>query len=175
MGRVPIEVVDQLAAVHGIRRAVETGTFRGAGTRLLADRFEEVETIELSRRYAWRARGIFATRRNGRVRQGDSRHLLQPSNTPTLYWLDGHSSGGATAGKANECPLIEELRATSPGHAHDCYLIDDARMFLGPPPPPHHREEWPTYDEIVALFRELRPGHAVRVEDDVIVAVPRNE
>jgi hypothetical protein len=173
MGKIPIDLARKLAAVHDITDAVETGTYLGTSTRLLAEHFDRVTTIELSRRLAWRARILFATRRNVRVLQGDSGTLLRPATSPTLYWLDAHWSSGVTAGKENECPLLDEIRVTSPGHPNDCYLIDDARLFLEPPPPPHKVEHWPTFDDISAVTREERPDHSVVLALDVIVIAPR--
>ena len=174
MAGLPEELVLRLASVHGLRRAVETGTWQGDGAVVLARHFEKVETIELSRRLALRAKIRFALRPSITVHQGDSAKLLFPASEPTLYWLDGHWSGGATAGQDRECPLLDELRATSPGHPRDCYLIDDARLFLEPPPPPHDAAHWPTLKEIRDLLGVLRPNHEAMVVDDVIVVEPRN-
>ena len=170
---VPEDLAAALGAEHAIDRAVETGTWRGDGARTLARHFDRVETIELSRRLALRAKLRFALNPRITVRHGDSGRLLAPANEATLYWLDGHWSGRGTAGAAAECPLLEELRATSPGHPSDCYLIDDARFFLKPPPPPHDAGQWPTFDEIREVVRDLRPNHAVNVIGDVIVVAPR--
>jgi hypothetical protein len=168
----PEDLVAKLAAAHGIRRAVETGTWTGDGTRALARRFDKVETIELSLKLALRAKRAFLFEPRVRVRYGDSAKLLRPSTEPTLYWLDGHWSGGETAGADHECPVLDEIRATSPGHRQDCYLIDDARLFVEPPPPPHDPAQWPTLDEIRELLAQVRPQHAVQVVGDVIVAEP---
>ena len=173
MGKIPIDLARELASVHGITHAVETGTYRGVSTRLLADHFDQVTTIELSRPMAWLARILLATRRNVRVLQGDSGELLRPASSPTLYWLDAHWSSGITAGEENECPLLDEIRLTSPGDPNDCYLIDDARLFLEPPPPPHKVAHWPTFEDISAVVREERPNHALIVDLDVIVIAPR--
>jgi hypothetical protein len=169
----PEQLVADLGRANGISRAVETGTHRGDGAATLARHFRRVETIELSRHYALRAKLRFLT--NGRiaVRQCDSARLLRPSTEPTMYWLDGHWSGGDTAGADHECPVLDELRATSPGHENDCYVIDDARLFVNPPPPPHDPGHWPSLDEIREVVAEIRPRHRVRVERDVIVVEPR--
>jgi hypothetical protein len=174
LARVPLpeELVADLGRAHGISRAVETGTYRGDGAATLARHFRRVETIELSRRYALRAKLRFLANGRVAVRHGDSALLLRPSTEPTLYWLDGHWSGGDTAGAERECPVLDELRATSPGHDTDCYVIDDARLFVNPPPPPHDPGHWPTLDEIREVVAEIRPRHRVRVVGDVIVVEP---
>jgi hypothetical protein len=173
MGQFPADLAAKLAAELGIERAVETGTFLGQSTRTLARIFQHVETIELSPRLALRAKLLFLPSRNIRVLRGDSAVLLTPAVEPTLYWLDAHWSGDNTAGEERECPLLDELRATSPGTAKDCYLIDDAALFTERPPPPHRADQWPTLDSIKELVRELRPEHIVQVVGDLVVVLPR--
>ena len=110
------------------------------------------------------------------VQEGSSRYILpnliDPSK-PTLYWLDGHWSGGVTGGAEDECPVLAELSAIAGGHPDDCILIDDARMFLAPPPPPHRPEDWPRYREIEDAIAKARPEHTVIEAHDIVVAVPR--
>lgn len=110
------------------------------------------------------------------VREGSSRVVLPQiidRTIPTLYWLDGHWSGGVTGGADDQCPIIAELTAIADGHPDDCILIDDARLFLAPPPPPHSREQWPTYRQIEDAILAQRPSFSVMVAHDVIVAVPK--
>jgi hypothetical protein len=172
MGSVPVGLAEALAARLDIHRAVETGTYRAESTVKLASLFRSVETIELSWRFAWRARRRLWRHRNVKVRRGSSAKLLTPASEPTLYWLDGHWSGPGTAGEDFECPLIDELRKTSPGTVLDCYLIDDARLFLAPPPQPHKAEAWPTFEQIKDVVANVRAGHTVGLIEDVIAVVP---
>jgi hypothetical protein len=172
---VPQELARQLRDRVGLTRAIETGTYRGRGTRLLADVFPRVITIEVAPHLAHAAARALSNLPGVEVREGSSRDVL-PSlinpDEPTLYWLDGHWSGGETGGAADQCPVLGELEAIGPGHPDDCILIDDARLFLAPPPPPHRREQWPTYREIEDSIVARRPGHRTIVAHDVIVAVP---
>jgi hypothetical protein len=65
------------------------------------------------------------------------------------------------------------LSASRVGRARrDCYLIDDARLFLAPPPPPHKAEAWPTFEQIKDAAAELRAGYVVGLVGDVIAVVP---
>lgn len=164
------------AAASGVRRAVETGTLFGDGAIKLGSIFERVETIELSRYFALRAWLRLLRYSNIKVRRGDSSRLLRPSSEPTLYWLDGHWSMGQTAGEDNQCPLLDELRATSPGTVGDWYLIDDARMFTGRLDKGLDPDQWPTIDQIREVVMETRPTHEVlvRKELDLIVVRPRD-
>lgn len=172
MGRIPGTLAKQLGRRLSIRRAVETGTYLGESTAVLADIFDRVETIELSAKLARKARRKFLLRRNVSVMEGDSASLLAPAREPTLYWLDAHWSGGLTAGEEHECPVLDELRLTSPGTNADCYLIDDAHMFNGAPSAPHNPAQWPTVSDIEALVTTLRPGYSVTVVENVIVIAP---
>jgi hypothetical protein len=177
MGTLPADLVADLQQRLGLARAVETGTFQGGGARRLAELFPAVVTIELSPEVqcdaAARLRDIPAVT----SLLGDSREVLpevvDPS-LPTLYWLDGHWSGGLTGGKGMECPVLEEIAAIASGHADDCVLIDDARLFVAAPPPPHDPAQWPTLMEVFDALRAARADAHVTLLDDVIIAVPRS-
>ena len=172
---VPLALADGLANALGLQRAVETGTYLGSGTRLLASVFPRVTTIELSEELHRRAVETFADAPHVEPVQGDSGEvvaiLVDPA-IPTFWYLDGHWSGGVTAGEGAECPLLAELATLENGHPDDCIVIDDARFFLAAPPPPHRPEQWPTLLEIIdALRRGPAPRHITLI-DDQIVAVP---
>ena len=175
MGVLPHRLARELRDRLGLTRAIETGTYKGGSARMLAWIFDEVITIELDPVLHRRAVDRLAEITAITAIQGSSRdrlaHLVD-RDRPTLYWLDGHWSGGATAGVDDECPVLDELRAMAEGHPDDCILIDDARLFLAPPPPPHKSEHWPTFDEIAAAIRSARPDHRVEVVHDIVVAVP---
>lgn len=175
MGAVPGELAAELNAILGLRRAVETGTYRGGSARALAGIFDEVVTIELSEELYRSAAEELASSRNVRPMLGDSRLLLGPLaavGVPTLYWLDGHWSGGSTAGAGHECPVLDELDAIAGGHRHDCVLIDDARLFAASPPPPHDPAHWPTLLKVLDALRAHWPSHHVTVLHDIVIAVP---
>lgn len=175
MGVLPVQLLEELRDQFGVRRAIETGTYRGRGARLLASVFPEVVTIELAPLLAAAATLSLKNVPGVEVREGSSRDVLPEliqSETPTLYWLDGHWSGGSTGGEADECPVLAELEAISAGHSDDCILIDDARLFLAPPPPPHRPEHWPTFVEIREALATWQPDHVVLAAHDIVVAVP---
>jgi hypothetical protein len=176
VGGLPRELGAALRDRLALRRAIETGTYRGGGARLLAGLIRgPVVTIELSEPLAAAATEALADLPDVTVRQGDSRtvlpELVDPA-VPTLYFLDGHWSGGETAGAASECPVLDELRAIGGGHPDDAILVDDARLFTASPPPPHDPAEWPTIVEVFDTLRAARPEHHVTVLRDLIIAVP---
>jgi hypothetical protein len=175
VGVLPPSLAEDLRDRLQLRRAIETGTYRGHGTRLLASLFPEVVTIEVAPALAKAAKDSLADLHGVSVREGSSRDVLPDlvdSSKATLYWLDGHWSGGVTGGADDECPVLAELAAIAGGHPDDCILIGDARMFLAPPPPPHRAEQWPSYRELEDALTAARPGHYVIEAHDIVVAVP---
>lgn len=167
-----------IGAVQGslrLGRAVETGTYRGAGATLLAMSFPEVVTIELSDVLAREAAEALAREPRIRVLQGHSVERLAEltSGAPTLWFLDGHWSGDATAGSDDECPILAELTVIAGGHPDDVVVVDDARLFAAPPPPPHDAAQWPTLIQVIDQLRSLWPVHHITLLDDQLIAVPQ--
>jgi hypothetical protein len=175
MGGVPTELAAELRAELDLGRAIETGTYRGGSARLLADIFPSVTTIELSPELHEEALERLADAPAVRCVQGDSREVLpqlvDPA-APTLYWLDGHWSGGPTAGAESECPVLAEIGHIANGHPDDCLLIDDARLFVASPPPPHDPAQWPSLVELFDAVRASRHDVHVTIVADVVIAVP---
>jgi hypothetical protein len=175
MGGVPGDLAVQLRDELGLVRAVETGTYRGGTTRELAQMFPSVVTIELSPELHRDAVAEFEGIPAIRALQGDSALLLpdvaDPAK-PTLWFLDGHWSGGPTAGKDAECPVLDEIAALAAGHDGDCVLIDDARLFAAPPPPPHDPAQWPSLVEVFDALRAAHQEHHVTMLADLVIAVP---
>ena len=181
MGRVswgvPIEIVDVLRQHGRIRTCIETGTYRGASTELLAARFDRVITIEASPTLAKASERRLARFPGVQVIHGDSVEVLPAVlaklDQPALFWLDSHYCGSETYGLHHQCPVIEEIRsivAAAPEHA---VLIDDARLFLEPPPLPLDATQWPSIGEVCATFAAGTHGRYLAVHDDVIFAVPQ--
>lgn len=175
MRPVPGKLAAELRDALGLRRAVETGTFRGDGARTLATLFGEVVTIELSEQLSAEASVALADEPTVRVLHGNSADLLDDlvdSGKPTFFWLDGHWSGGETVGSEAQCPVLAELAAISVGHPDDCVLIDDARFFAASPPAPFDPSQWPTLTNLLDTVRDGWPAHHVTLVKDVVVAVP---
>jgi hypothetical protein len=166
-----------LAELGGARAFVETGTYHGETTRWAATHFKRVHTIERAEALHAEAARSLADCHNVRTHLGDSRLVLpgilhQLGSAPALFWLDGHWSGGLTAGEGDECPLLDELRLLQ-GRTGDIILIDDARFFLAAPPGRHDPRQWPTMVEIVHALPGHGTGVYLQVIDDVIFIVPR--
>jgi len=175
MGTVDLRLASELASALELRRAVETGTYRGGTARSLARAFPQVITIELSAELYQAAVARLADEPRVRPLHGHSGEVLKSvvdAGAPALYFLDGHWSLGSTAGAEDECPVLDELAAIESGHPDDCILIDDARLFATAPPPPHNPERWPTLLEVFDAIRARWPEHLITVVDDQIIAVP---
>ena len=117
---------------------VESGTYLGDTTRILARHAERVFTIEPSSELAARARQGLADLSNVEVLEGLSEDvlpsLLHGLNGTISFWLDGHASGGLTHSGSKVTPIREEF-ATISEHIGQfdrvAVLVDDFRGFGG--------------------------------------------
>src|SRR5664280_2600750 len=136
---VPIELVNRACAALNLVAAVETGTYLGDSALALRGFFPEVWSIELSEPLFTAAKERYGGRPGMHFVHGRSEEvlpsILERIDGASLFWLDGHWSGGLTSGSDHECPILDEISAidASPFASESCILIDDARLFLGPP------------------------------------------
>ena len=87
----------------------------------------------------------------------------------TVFWLDGHYSGGFTARAALDTPVVKELGTIFSHRVKDhVILIEDARLFNG-------TDDYPTIEELTALVHRFRPDYEISVRHDAIRAHPRRE
>jgi len=92
---------------------VETGTYRGQGIRFaLRANFSEIHSVEISRKFAKKAKSVFARYKNVHIWEGDSGKILwdviKDMDSPITFWLDGHNGTPDPNGGKNT-PLLEEL------------------------------------------------------------------
>ncbi len=140
------------------RIAIETGTCRGNGARLLARHFDRVVTIELSRSLhdqaceRLRASGIS----NVKLLQGDSATLLPAvldtidPNEAVFFFLDAHWSGDST---------VEWSRSRWQG-----YGLDTAHLGQPGDTPTAH-EQCPLDQELEIITRHCRGPAYVLIDD----------
>jgi hypothetical protein len=153
-------------AIERFRPAVfiETGTYRGdtlAVVRPLVRRSISIELDPTLHMYAVRR---FRMHQDVTVLLGDSAALLPQVlaelEEPALLWLDGHYSGGSTAG-AGAAPIMRELEAAlSSAHPHVA-LVDDIRLFDG-------TDGYPTLAEVLELVAARRPAWTTAVSEDIL-------
>lgn len=171
----PPHVLRVLTVVRHLMRSgypnfVETGTYLGATTEIVAKLGRRVVTVELSPELHARAAERFRPLPNVTCLKGDSGTLM-PSivdglDGPAVFWLDGHYSDVPYGGRGEkETPIVEELTAvlTDDRFPH-IVLIDDVRCF--------GQGDYPTVAEIEALVRRHRPDHAFTVLNDIMRIVP---
>ena len=173
---IPGEITLELAALTGARVFIETGTYQGKTTKWASQYFESVYTIERAENLYRQYSPELSLLAGVRPVPGDSREVLpgileEVAQREAVVWLDGHWSGGDTAGAADECPLLDELACLA-GRDRDIILIDDARLFLCAPPRPHAPSQWPTISYVTAMFSKFKRQPFVQIVDDVIFAIP---
>jgi len=140
------ETVLQYGRRYGLRCLVETGTYLGDMVAVAHRQFNAVYSIELDEELFRAAVRRFRSCKNVFLKNGDSAAVLQrlvgSIDTPCLFWLDAHYSGGVTARGLTDTPILSELRAVlSRDVEGDVLLIDDARLFGGDP-------NYPRLDEL---------------------------
>lgn len=166
------DFIRRRAQKYGLRAFVETGTFFGDMLAALRDDFDALTTIELDEALATKATLRFQDDPKITIIQGDSGRklpdLVGRIDRPTLFWLDGHFSGGVTAKADLDTPIMAELTSlfAAPPLRH-VVLIDDARLFGVAP-------DYPSIPTIEGLVQHARPGWKVAVEMDIIRIEPNS-
>ncbi len=171
------EATLELATLIGAKVFVETGTYKGKTTRWAAEEFDFVHTIEAAQPFYDRYHAELKALGNIEPHFGDSREHLprvveKIGDQPAMFWLDGHWSGGVTAGELDECPIIEELDAIK-HRRNDVIMIDDARLFLAAPPMPFDADQWPNVFDIALSLGEHLPHYFVEIFHDTIFMAPQ--
>lgn len=120
---------------------VETGAYKGTGIRdlLKENHFTEIHSIELSPKWFNHCKKEFVHDSHVHIHEGDSASVLEGMiannllpNTPIIFYLDAHFSGGETAGndRDNGCPVLRELQALSKRNMKgDIIFVDDMRLM----------------------------------------------
>lgn len=121
---------------HGIQNSswVETGTYVGSTTALLAEKFLIVHTIEPSNKCINIARENLRRYKNVIFYHGTSEQCLEKIcsslSGDVSFWLDGHFSAGITFQGSKNTPIIFELETISKyikSYNHVLIMIDDIR------------------------------------------------
>ncbi len=166
----PPQVVKQkalktYAKKHGMNIFIETGTYFGDTTWAMRKFFKKLYSIELSEELFKKAEKRFEKFDNIEILHGDSSEVLSKVlpqvKEPTLFWLDGHYSGGVTAKGDKECPILEELDAILSSNFEHIILIDDARLFNG-------TSDYPKLKELEKHILSRYENSVITVKDDII-------
>ena len=151
---------------------VETGTFLGDTSALLAPGSNAVYTIEPDRALFERAQARFNGDSRIHVIHGLSEdvlpRLLATLNGKVNFWLDGHYSGGITHQGPTDCPVREELASIEANLSRFesvTVLIDDIRCF---DPSNPLFADYPDLNYLVDWAR--KNGLRWHIEHDIFVA-----
>lgn len=132
---------------------VETGTYFGQTSKLIANRFPEllIDTIEINPQLYLDAKTLLSPHfPRIKVWNGDSKDKLAAvldsrKCARILFWLDGHNSNGFTSSGKTETPLLDELQIIGSYFAHTgesfLIVIDDLHEISTNP-------QYPTWLEI---------------------------
>ena len=164
--RIKQKVLTEYATNFETKILIETGTFLGDMLYAMRRRFDRLISIELSSELTERARVRFRKYPQIQIVNGDSgeklKEILQGISQRTLFWLDGHYSGGITAKGKLDTPIYSELQIVFDHPVKDhVILIDDARLFNG-------TNDYPTIPELQEIIQELRPDYLFSVRNDII-------
>lgn len=151
---------------------VETGTYRGETTALLAQVARRVISLEPEPALFAAARERFAGTPAVQLVHATSEQafeaLLPTLEGPLCFWLDGHFSGGPTFRGPNDTPVLHELAviaAQLPRWPRVRVLVDDLRLFTGEV---HRYGPYPPLRVLV----DWAEAHGLRwhIEHDIFVA-----
>lgn len=158
---------------YGLTTFVETGTFLGDTVEAMLPYCERIYSIELADKYFRKAQKRFSGESKVHLLHGDSGEkmpdLVSQLKDPTLFWLDGHYSGGDTAKGELAAPVWAELKAIFGGMKQTfVILIDDARCFkrVG-------GKAYPAVSDIETWVAEQDRGLSVEVAMDCIRIAPK--
>lgn len=166
-------VLRRLAKEHNLKNLIETGAFVGDTIASLKSDFSSMYSIELSTKYASHCRKRFSRYPHIFIKEGDSttelKNLLLHEHKPTLFWLDGHYSGGDTAKGNLDSPIIDELKSIlSQNRRGDVICIDDADFFNG-------ENGYPTIDQLNQIVSEYSKGNMqLGMCETIIVITDKN-
>ncbi len=151
---------------------IETGTFLGETTELLARHGAKVVSIEPEPTLFANARQYFTRFANVEIVNGLSEDVF-PTLLPGIsgnvnFWLDGHYSAGITHKGPQDTPVLDELRSIADNLPHFekvCVLVDDIRCFQP------HRAEYASYPALDLLVDWARSNKLHwHIEHDIFIA-----
>ena len=159
-------ILRKLATDHDSEVFIETGTHLGDMVNAMRGDFRKIYSIELSEKYHAAAVHRFRRYNHVSILLGDSGvvlpDLINQVAAPTLFWLDGHHSGGNTALGDEVTPIFKELDAIFKLRQPWVVAIDDARLFGAD-------SGYPSMEKLIAYVENKLANGRVRVDSDVIV------
>lgn len=164
-------ILREYAKRYGLRVLVETGTYFGDMVEAMKGNFDRIYSVELSGDLHEKAMMRFKGIGNIELIHGDSsielERIMAKINQPTLFWLDGHWSGGVTARGAKDTPIYDELRhILNAADKRHVIIVDDARCFGTDP-------AYRSIEELTEFIKSQRSNFDITVQDDSIRITPK--
>lgn len=162
-------LVKQYADKYKLKTFIETGTYLGVMVDAVKKSFDRIYTIEIDKKLYQRAKNKFNKNTNVSVLLGDSGKLLKKVihklDTPALFWLDAHYSGGITGKGKGTTPVMKELSYLMnnkiSGHI---VLIDDAHLF-------NSNKNYPSKQQVKQFVMAKKFKSLFKVEDNIIIVI----
>jgi len=159
-------VIGEYQKKHDIAVLVETGTYMGDMVEAQKKRFKKIFSIELDIKLYNMAKERFKNDNNVILFQGDSSVVLPDVllniSEPTIFWLDGHFSGGITARGKKDCPIFEELGSIlEKNKTNHVILIDDAILFVG-------KGDYPAIEDLIRYVKSKNAMYNFEIKNDII-------
>jgi len=144
---------------------VETGTYLGDMVLAQKSNFDLIFSIEVDKDLYENAVHKFSKNGHINILFGDSgivlKDLVPKLEARSIFWLDGHYSGGISSKGQSDCPIVKELDAIFKNNEYDhVILIDDARLFIG-------EGDYPTLEFIKTKFLDYCSDYKMEVKDDI--------
>ena len=155
---------------HGIKDStwVETGTFKGDTTKMLAKFFRTVHTIEPSTHLIKRAKKVLLNYKNIYFHNGTSEScfedVCQSIDGDISFWLDGHYSSGETFQASLSTPIKHELdviKRNKSRFSNMVILIDDLRCSF------REKSDYPPLDYYVSWAKSM--NYIWYIEHDIFI------
>ena len=160
----------EYARRFGLTTLIETGTYYGEMIAAVANRFQQIYSIELDPRLAKLAQQRFRGNPRVEIIEGDSQsvvpQLLNRIDQRCLWWLDaGYCGWVGEIGDPNR--LGSEMNSILADRRYDhVILMDDADGVNG-------EGGSPTLEELIAATYANYPGRQVEVANNIIRITPR--
>lgn len=164
------KIVSEYGKTFKINVLYESGTFKGDMVYGMKNRFQKIFSVELSDFYFQIAKKRFNNDKHISIIKGDSEREIQrylnSLKEPSVFWLDGHYSGGHTTKSKVNTPIINELKSIL-NHKIKTHviLIDDARHFIG-------EDGYPKINDLKKMLKGSNYG--MKIKDDIIRITSQN-
>lgn len=167
------DMISKYREKHGIKTLVESGTYHGEMVWAQQNNFDRIYSIELNKDLAQYNKKRFKKKSHIKIIPGDSGKILptfiKELNDKTLFWLDGHYSGGDAVRGDKDTPIIDEVKAILTSNIEHVLLISDAHSFTG-------ERDYPTQEGLSAFIRKSCPDSDIHIENDcIVVELHKNE